>query len=1058
MNQLNVKALLAMFLLSTTVMTAQAQEDNQILWQAQTANKALESISSHRFTLAQTRFTQQLSQANFSQVQVPGPDGILHTFRLTDAQVMPDKLATKFPEIRAFTGVSTNNPSLTGRFNFSPKGISAMFDAPLNNQIERIFIDPIMDTDNEYRSYKVTPEAQQAAQQRFTKLPPKKLDVNRVFEPTVRAHKTGPANTIQDHITYRLAMTAAAEYTQYHGGTVADAMAEIVIMVNRLNQIFEVELGVTLQLVDDNDQLIFTNAATDPFNNDSQDGDLNQTVTDNRIGSANYDIGHIVNTNGGGLAVLGALCWDGYKADGITGSGSPTNDAFWVDFVAHELGHQFGANHTFNGTTGSCDGGNREANAAFEVGSGTTIMSYAGICGEQNVAGQVDDYYHVHSLNEMAAEIAFARQNTPNCGIRVASQNTHPQANAGPDLSIPANTPFILSGVGTDANASDTLTYSWEQYDLGTETSSRLEDETDSGDGPLFRSLSPSNGPERYLPKKINAIQRLTRYGEALPTTNRDLNFQFTVRDNQGGSASDEVTFNVVDTGAVFEVTAPTRNDFFDTNPITVAWNVAGTDQAPINCTSVDIELSNNSGGTYPFILATNIPNNGNALVNLPGTNGEQRFQNIRVRCSDNIFYSPSEGVFSSNITAPPALIITGQNTLSLAEDTSLTLQINNFTFSETPELITVQSGQNYAIANNTITPTTNFIGTLSVNVVATLNGQTSNVFIASVTVTPVNDAPIAIEDIAIVTQNSSNNVVAVLANDMDVDSGDTLTVISTQASAGGTATIVPTGINYTPAAGFVGIETISYTISDGTAQASTTLTITVEELMPNIPPLTTADTANAETMQSITVDVLSNDTDGNGETLTLTDVSTSGSGTVTVVNNQVQYISAADFVGSEVLTYDVTDGLDSVSGTLTITVSAPPVNAAPTAVADTATTITGSTINVLVLANDTDTEGDTLTLSSAVTNGSGAVSVVGNNVRYVSAANFTGNEVITYTLSDGTNTATGTLTITVNAAPTPTPTPTPSTGGSSGGSMSFFALLSLLIIATRRGLRLQQG
>lgn len=964
MNQLTVKALLPLFLLSTTVLTAQAHTEQDTLWHIHTANKATNTLSSQHFTLDESRLAQGLTQAQYAQIRVPGPDGVMHTFRLSDAGVMPAKLAAKFPNIRAFTGININEPTLTGRFNFSSKGMSAMFDAPLDNDLERIFIDPIMDTDNEYRSYKVTPEAQQLAQQRFTKYAPKVMDVNRVFEPSVRAQKTGQPNTTQDRITYRLAMTATGEYTQYHGGTVADAMAEIVIMVNRLNDIFEVELGVTLQLVDDNDQLIFTNAATDPFNNDSQDGDLNQTVTDNRIGSANYDIGHIVNTNGGGLAVLGALCWDGYKADGITGSGSPTNDAFWVDFVAHELGHQFGANHTFNATTGSCGGGNRESEAAYEVGAGTTIMSYAGICGEQNITGQVDDYYHVHSLNEMAAEIEFARQNTPNCGIRIASQNTHPQANAGSDYIIPANTPFILTGEATDANTTDTLTYSWEQYDLGTATSSKLDDETDNGDGPLFRSLSPSNGPQRYFPKKISALQRLTSNGETLPTTNRDLNFQFTVRDNQGGSASDQMQLTVIDTGTAFEVTSPARNDVYTSNPITVAWTVAGTDQAPINCTTVDIELSNNTGGTYPLRLAANVPNNGSALVNLPNTDGEQRFQNIRVVCSNNIFYSPSEGVFSSNITAPPAVIVTGQNTLSVAEDTSLTLVINNFTFSETPELITVQPGENYAIANNTITPASNFTGPLAVNIVATLNGQTSNVFIANVTVTPVNDAPIANEDVAIIMQNSTDNVIAVLNNDTDVDTNDILTVFSTQLSAGGTATIVPTGISYTPAVGFLGTETINYTISDGTAQASSTLTITVEEPAPNLPPVTTADTA---------------------------------------------------------------------------------------------TTTTGTTINVLVLANDTDTEGDTLTLSSAVTNGSGAVSVVGNNVRYVSAANFTGNEVITYTISDGSNTATGTLTVTVNAAPTPAPTP-PSTGGSSGGSMSFFALLSLLIIATRRGLRLQQG
>ena len=790
MNKPNVKSLLPLFMVSSVAISSPAQAEAQSLWQTQTANKTIENLNTRRFTLDEVALTQQLIQTDFSQVAVPGPDGKLHTFTLTEAPIMPAKLAAKFPEIRAFIGVSVNNPALKGRFNYSHKGLSAMFDAPLNNQIERIFIDPVANTHNAYRSYKVTPEAQQAAQQRFIKLAPKIIDVNRVFAPTVRAQKTGLPDTTQDQITYRLAMTATGEYTLYHGGTVNDAMAEITIMVNRLNEIFQVELGVSFQLVENNDQLIFTDAQTDPFNNDSNDGDLNQEVTDNRIGSTNYDIGHIVNTNGGGLAVLGALCWDGFKADGITGSGTPTNDAFWVDFVAHELGHQFGANHTFNGTTSSCASGNREADAAYEVGSGTTIMSYAGICGEQNVSGQVDDYFHVHSLDEMAAEIQFARQNTPSCGIRVATQNNHPIADAGTDVTIPANTPFILTGTGTDTNTSDTLTYSWEQYDLGTATSSKLEDETDSGEGPLFRSLSPSNGPQRFLPKKINALQRLTSFGETLPTTTRELNFQFTVRDNQGGSASDIKTISVVDTGAAFTVTAPARNDFFTSNPITVNWNVAGTDQPPINCTTVNIELSNSTGATYPIMLAENAPNNGSASVTLPITNGEQRFQNIRVMCTDNIFYSPSEGVFSSNI----------------------------------------------------------------------------------------------------------------------------------------------------PGAGSV--------------------------------------------------------------------------------------------------------------------------NQAPVAVADSISTTTGSTINVSVLANDTDAENDALSLVSAVTAGTGSVSVVGNNVRYTSAADFTGAEVITYTVSDGINQSSGALTVTVNAAvtPTPTPTPTPSEGGgSSGGSMSFFALLSLLIVATRRGLHLKQ-
>lgn len=927
------------------------------VWSPLKRAKTIESdIYLTQFSLDEAQLKETLVNEGYRTITVPSPNGDLHTFRLNDAQIMPESLAAKFPDIQAFSGVSISNPTLRGRFTLTPSGMSAMFEAEVNQQLRRVFVDPIRHTKNTYRSYVITPVTKQQSQLEYTKHAPKIFNVNRdLGRNTIKAQKTSAPDQPQALIKYRLAMTAAGEYTEFHGGTVASAMAEIVIMVNRLNELFTIELGVEFQLIANNDLLIFTDPETDPFNNDADDGDINQVETDNRIGSAHYDIGHIVNTNGGGLAVLGSLCWDEYKANGITGSNQPTNDAFWIDFVAHEIGHQFGANHSFNGTSGSCAGDNREANAAYEVGAGTTIMSYAGICSGQNITFQVDDYYHVHSLNEMAKTIEDNLTFAPNCGVRTEQGNIQPIADAGPDSTIPANTPFVLTGIGTDQNTSDTLSYSWEQYDLGPASTSKLDDETDEGSGPLFRSLAPTASPSRFFPRKINALQRTTAYGEAMPTTNRTMNFQFTVRDNQGGSASDAMQVTVIDTGAPFQVTSPTRNDVITSNPLTVTWDVAGTDQAPINCTSVDIELSNNTGGSYDVILASSVANNGSAEVNLPQTDGEQRFQNIRVRCTNNVFYSTSLGVFSSDIDELVLISITGQNSLSTEEDTSLTLTIADFTFSQTPSMLTVLPGANYSVVGNTVTPNANFNGTLSVNVRATAN---SAVFSTNVTILAVNDAPIANDDSTTVEQDSNTNNIDVLSNDTDVDMNDVLSIASVTANGTGTVTLANDTIVYTPAVGFNGTETITYTITDGT---------------------------------------------------------------------------------------------DTATGTLTVTVNALPVNNAPIAQPDTGSTTSGNTITTAVLTNDSDADNDSLSISSVSTSGSGSVSIQGNNIRYASASDFTGTEVITYEVSDGQATTSGTLTVSVTAPPVPTPTPPASSGGNSGGSVSWYALLALVLMATRR-------
>ena len=262
--------------------------------------------------------------------------------------------------------------------------------------------------------------------------------------------------------TYRLANAATGEYTAFHGGTVPLGQAAIVTAVNRVTGIYEVELAVRMILVANNSSLVYTNSGTDPYTNSDASALLseNQGNIDAIIGDANYDVGHVFSTGGGGLAGLGVVGISGQKARGETGSGSPVNDSFYVDYVAHELGHQFGGNHTFNQPDG-----NRNAGTAMEPGSGSTIQAYAGLFGPDDLQPNSDPYFHSISFDEMFGYVSTGAGNA--AAVITATGNNVPTVNAGNDYTIPAGTPFALSAYGDDADVGDVLTYNWEQRDLG---------------------------------------------------------------------------------------------------------------------------------------------------------------------------------------------------------------------------------------------------------------------------------------------------------------------------------------------------------------------------------------------------------------------------------------------------------------------------------------------------------------------------------------------------------------------------------------------------------------
>jgi hypothetical protein len=470
--------------------------------------------------------------------------------------------------------------------------------------------------------------------------------------------------------TYRLAMAATGEYTGVLGGTVLDGLSGVVTTMNRVNGIYEREVSARMVLVANNDSIIYTNAATDPYANTSGDLTANQTNLTNLIGSANYDIGHLVGTGGGGVASLGSVCVASRKAQGLTGSPNPIADAFDVDYVAHEIGHQFAGNHTFNGSGSNCSGGNRNTSTAYEPGSGITIQAYAGICAGDNVQPNSEDYFHRVSLNEILAFTTNAATGG-SCGALTSTGNGIPTVSAPAAVTIPISTPFRLTATGSDPNG-DELTYVWEQFDLG--TANPEGSIVDTANRPIFRSFDPTPSPTRIFPSlryilnnanvapATAALPGTTTpttwlTAEVLPTTGRTMNFRVTTRDNRaGGGGTNEASVAVTSTtlAGPFIVTAPnTAVSWAAGSSQSITWNVAGTTANGVNTANVEIALSRDGGLTFPTVLAASTPNDGMETLTIPAGTPATTQARIRVAAVGNIFFD----IGNANFT------ITGSNT-----------------------------------------------------------------------------------------------------------------------------------------------------------------------------------------------------------------------------------------------------------------------------------------------------------------------------------------------------------------------------------------------------------
>lgn len=575
-------------------------------------------------------------------ISIPLNEVVFANFRLIANTTMSPELQIKFPEIHAFNAEVVGNKNIKAKIEIGPDYFRAMIMQP-NGQV--VFIDPAVFSNSLQHNYIV-----------YTKehfVTDKTFDCHFKSENKIEIDDLFSAKAIQtcELRTYRVAIAATEEYTVFHGGTKAQALAAQVTTLNRVNGIYERDFAITMTLIGNNDFLIYTNASSDPYSNGNPDYMIDENVTNINtvIGAANYDIGHVFGTNSGGLANLDCVCKTNMKAGGVTGSESPVGDPFDIDYVAHEMGHQFGANHTFNN---SC-GGNRNSATAMEPGSGSSIMSYAGIC-PTNVQNNSDGYFHAISLQEIGTAISKVSHT---CPVKTPLTNVAPTVTSTSSIvSIPVGTPFMLSAQATDADG-DSLTYCWEQMDKEITTQPPTATATK---GPSFRTFNPTPSPTRYFPSIKNQTQGSTTW-EKLSTAARSYKFRVTVRDNaSGGGCTDyqDITFSAIDGAGPFLVTYPNTTGIVWTGLTTqtITWDVANTDAAPISCQNVSISISTDGGNTFTTLIAST-PNDGSEDIQVPNvattkaiimvTSESQHFFDV----SDKLFKIETSALETTNLT-----------------------------------------------------------------------------------------------------------------------------------------------------------------------------------------------------------------------------------------------------------------------------------------------------------------------------------------------------------------------------------------------------------------------
>lgn len=655
-------------------------------------------------------------------ISFPDSEGNMQNFSVFKTSNFSPELAAKFPEISSYYGESIDGKASKIYFSISPLGL---YSIQLRLGKEAIFIESYDKDNTTYIAYKKSDKSSNDLG--F------KCDTKHYSSATnglTMARALGADDGLLR--TYRLALSCTGEYAQYFGGTKAQALAAMNNTMTRVNAVFMNDFAIKMVLIPEQENIIFTNASTDPYSvaTTGVDGAWNTELMNvlhgatYNIGDAKFDVGHLFGATGGGgnAGCIACVCnndtsydsveqWYWYKGQGFTSPADavPSGDNFDIDYVAHELGHQFGGNHTF---THSSEG----TIAQVEPGSGSTIMGYAGIT-DQDVQAHSDPYFHAISIQQITD---YAKSTSGNCSVNTATGNTTPTANAGLDYTIPKSTPFMLTGTGSDANG-DAITYIWEEMDVQNNKSTAPSATKTSG--PAFRSYSPTTSPIRYFPKMSSVLAGSTTTAgdainvEVLPSVTRTLKFRLTVRDNKTNGAAnayDDMTVSVNSTYGPFNITSQntTGISYPQGSSQTVTWNVASTSTLSAN---VDILLSTDGGNTWTTLLA-GTPNDGTQSVTLPNILSTTcRFM---VKASSSIFFNVNTKNFAisaPDTTPPTAPTLSASGTTSVSTVLAFTGATDNvavtaYEIYKDGVLLTTVTASPFTVTGLTPSTTYNFV------------------------------------------------------------------------------------------------------------------------------------------------------------------------------------------------------------------------------------------------------------------------------------------------------------------------------------------------------------
>jgi hypothetical protein len=659
---------------------------------------------------APMEFTQAASE-NQTVMTIPMPNRIFARFRIQQSPITLPDPSGKVSDFKTYSGQGMDDRTATVRFDIS----SAGFHAQILSVGETVYVDPYATSETTACiSYYKRDAQREGARPECLAAGLDSLQSSGARLLSRPANQPGVTPNAANGAmlrSFRTALAATGEYTTFFrqaGDTDAQAKARALLAIkttmNRVNGIWGRDVAVRYVLLADVDELriIYTDGATDPYTNNDPNALINenQTNLDAVIGDANYDMGHVFATSPGGIGG-GGVCVTGQKAMGATGLPMPVGDPFDVDFVAHEIIHQWQGGHTFNeSNAGQCTPGNRTPPSAYEPGSGSTVASYAGTCDTANLQASSDDYFHGGSINEI---LNFATS-TATCAVQTATGNTPPAVSAPASFTIPRNTPFTLTATATDPDG-DALTYGWEEFDLGNASPPNSDD----GTRPIFRPYRPVTSPSRTFPSRQYILNNANNppptitvgtqtffTGEVMPTTTRTMNFRVTVRDNRagGGGINNATTqVNVRADSGPFAVTAPnTAVTVMGGAQLMVTWDVANTAAAPVSTANVKISLSTDGGNTFPTVLAASTANDGSEAVTLP--NVSSNTARIKVEAVGNVFFDISDTNFTITASGPtPTPSTLGNISTRLRVETGDNVLIGGFIITGTqPKRIIVRA------------------------------------------------------------------------------------------------------------------------------------------------------------------------------------------------------------------------------------------------------------------------------------------------------------------------------------------------------------------------------